>query len=1345
MTKARFFLLIGLLLAAVAGIVVLVTRTKASVAPATVADLSVVHPGVKVEDVERRGLTRLSVGAHVTTDADGRGRLRLDDGSVALLDRGTNVVVSVNEIALDSGRLFLIGAPGAQTKVKLGDAVVRAGGSNVGLERKDGHARAYAANEEIVVEAGGTEHKVRSGESATIDGASVTVAAEKAFADWTGGLAAPWGAGGLPHRAVGELWGREFDSKPGDAGSPLTVRSHDVEATLYPEIAVTKVRTTYFNGGSRPVQGDFRMAIPVSAIVSSFAMGTGDKLETGTIALASRDEKTLVPSAALLEWAGDGWVRGHLPSIDSGAAVSVEIEYVEWLSVSQSDGGKLMAEYRYPLAGEGDPPLIGEFSAKIDTSAAHPRSIAAGSGASVDGTVVRTRKPDFRPTADLVVDVALPSWDAGARVYMAKPEEGEEQSTILVRADLPQAGPDAGATLALVVDTSGSSEPADLEVSRGFVRALLDTMGQRDRVIVLAADQRVRPIGPGEIGPLDDARRSAILDALGKITPGGATDLGRAFEAAADALPADTPGGIVVYVGDGWPTMGDPDVKSIDARLARRSGGKPRLGAIAIGPLAHARALSALTRGSGPLYSVVDGSDASAVATALVSEALRPAFSNVEIVLGPGVEQVYPRSAHSALAGNTVEAVGRVRGSTPYQVTLRWTDKSGPHEEMRMVSKIPAPRPDDLRRRWADARVNDVVLAGRGRETATDVALRAGLLTPWTGLLVNGGKSYVGSVLECRQLDVAVGDVDSMFDPGTAFGGGTEHALGALVSVPFTGGVDATGDDRALEQAVREAAERLINVGLPSLRACRDSRAALRPDLGGNLNVVLSVDGDGGAHDVRVHGTTPQAEDAALDRCMEVALGGMVYPASGLTTKIRVERELPIPVTKRVLGGARCSALSGLPLPLRRGVWRARLDSEKPIDVYVAAKQSCELNDWQSRRALLELALLVVRDGSARVSVASDLDLAGETEAAAFMRREAVRRATTAAELGAVKTQLLGEENYPRGAFNRRYKAAHDDGERLALVRRFLGIAPHDGFLRSRLVALLESLGKKEELREEARRVRLDPFAPAELLADMASALRRIGDEDDARRTFGELAERAPADPWARAFLGDRLRNEGWFDDAVATYSALDELSPADPAATIRLALAHAGAGRLDIARRLLTRVVETGGRLGNPQAGELAGHVASSLLSEARSASGLGKGESEALTFAALEIPRAERRVVVLLRGPAGAPALSAKLVRTQRGQKEEIPVEITAATMGLYALAFEPGDAEVELSVSRPEELSPARPMKIDVDALVPSGDLTRPPSLSRVTLSLPASGKPVSVRWNGSAWAGAGGGGD
>ncbi|MBK9260484.1 MAG: FecR domain-containing protein [Polyangiaceae bacterium] len=1317
---------------------VLLLRGRGERAPtqplvATVADVQAVHSSVKTSGTSVHKTRRLSVGDVVTTDGDGRARLRLDDGTSLVIDRDTNLKLTANGLELEYGRIFVQGALGARTEINVGSAVCIVSGANTGIERpkeKPSSAKLYAATEEITVRANGAEKTVRTGETAAVDGQTITIGPERGYDDWTGGMAAPWGAKGVPRRAVGELWGRP--EKPGEAGSPLTIRAHDVEAIVAREIAETEVRTTFFNAGSETVTGDYRLAVPPGAIVSRFASVRGGSTREGRIALATRGPgNASQPSTELLEWAGEGWLRARIPGIAPGASVGVVVRYVEWLSPRPKGDGTWVVQYRYPMVSDATPPLIGEFSARVDATSSSPRSIGAGLNARVTGSRVEVRRPDYRPTADLVVDVEIDKSPSPARLYVAPPFEGDTEdpaSTVLVRTEVPHVAQEDGVTLALVLDTSSSVEPALFDAERALVDAVLAGLGTRDRAIVLAADQTVRPVGP-PLGPVDDARRKATTEALSKLSPGGATDLGRALEAGADAIPADAPAGMVIYVGDGWPTVGDPTVDLIHARLARRKGGVPRLGAVGVGPLVNRFALASLVRGSGPLLEIADTLDASRVATELIAQALQPAVANVEIAFGPEVERIYPRAPRAISSGETVFAVGRVKGEPPREITLRYRDAKGQHEEKRAVVIERARNESDVARRWAAARVEHIALEGKGREAATDVALRAGLLTPWTGFTVSNMGVYQPTLLQTRILDLSAGP-ESGFSAAFAT---PRTSAGTLTNVPQeTEAGDDKDDEKGFKAAVADAAARALDEARSSVRACRDSRAALRPELSGKLDVRFKIDGEGRTEDVKVQGIAG-ADDAALARCVEVVVRGMVFPASGLNVSIDVSRILDLPPPLPTLRGRKCSPTSFLPLPLRRGIWRERLDRSTADVVYVEAKQSCELPTWTDRRALLELVLLHEQTGLARVAVATRLEIAGENDAAALLRREAIRRAQSPEELIAIKRALLGEEKYPVGTFRKQYRAANDDKARLAVVRRFLGIAPHDARLRRRLFALLENLDMKTELADEIRRVRLDPFADAGLLADAASALLRIGDEGEARRTFGELGERAPRDPWARAFLGDRLRNEGFYEDASLAYAVLEELIPDEPAATIRFALAHAGAGRLDIAHRMLGRVAQTGGRAGDAKLGELAGRLAHVLLAEGRNREGIDATTLDRLSRAALELPYPAETVVVLVRSPAGALPIDVKLLRDD----DEADPDVIAAGIGAYTLHFGAGEkSPIRLRMSRPEDLPPARGTSVRLSVLVPEPD-GKLPRLVSSDVELPSTGKPVTLRWNGSAF--------
>jgi len=194
---------------------------------------------------------------------------------------------------------------------------------------------------------------------------------------------------------------------------------------------------------------------------------------------------------------------------------------------------------------------------------------------------------------------------------------------------------------------------------------------------------------------------------------------------------------------------------------------------------------------------------------------------------------------------------------------------------------------------------------------------------------------------------------------------------------------------------------------------------------------------------------------------------------------------------------------------------------------------------------------------------------------------------------------------------------------------------------------------------------------------------------------------------------------------------------PDEPAAILRLALAHAGSGRLDIAQRMLSRVAQTGGRAGDAQLGELAGRLAHVLLAEARSRPGVPASDVERLTRAALELPYPAGATVVVLRSPAGSIPVEATLVRGPKDAREERSPEVAATGIGLYTVRIDPGDTtDVTLRLRRAKELPPARSTRVRVDALVPDG-AGKPPKLTSTDVEIPVTGKPVELKWVGGAW--------
>lgn len=1308
-----------LVIAAVLAIVVALRRRKMA-APVvyTVGDIRAMHADVLVGGKEVRGMRRLADGDAVKTGPDGRARIRLDDGTLVVVDASTAFTLHGAAIALDEGRLFVQGGALSRTEVSAGNAATTVSSSAAAFETHAAGARSttiYCAQGELMVRSNGRQEHVASGETASIGG-GLSVRPEAAFDDWTGGLAVPWSGESSRGGAVAELWG---GAGQGSApGTPLVVRTAKVDVTVDGEVAITRARTTYFNGSEGSIAAEVRMALPPGAIVSRVLRSNGSPASADVQAVLLPTKPEEGSSIGRLEWAGGGYLRGFLPDIAAGATTDLLVEYVEWLPVRNG-----RATYRFPLGASSEPPSIGELSAEVNAEKTSSPWLTASAGASVAGRTVTLRGADVRPTSDLVVEVAPEVVRAGAaRAYVAEGEKGEDPY-VLIRTEVPDTDA-AGIALAVVVDTSTSVGAASLEVERAVVDALLEGLGSRDKLVVLAADQRVRAIGPSEPQAVTAELRERIRKDLATLRPGGATDIGAALERAADVLdaPSSAPSGagMVVYVGDGRPTVGEESADGVRKRLARRVGGVPRLGAISVGPGADRWMLARLVSGSGPVYEALDRSDAAQVGAALLADALEPTLRDVDLDLGSTIDRIYPREARAALSGSTVTVAGRLRGRLPERIGFRFRKGATLVREVRPLTSIPVPAGADVARRWAAARIEEMAARGDGIEPAVAIAAKAKLLTPWTSWFFTGQDTFsAGAPLARRVLELS----PALDAPYAARVEPSLRAASLLLEPPrsFGGGV-------SLREAVEMAARREIEASLGALVACRDARAAVRPDVSSSLRIDLSVDGRGRA--TRVHvAALGTGDDPVLDRCAETVVTSLTFFDSGLTVSMTHQVALP---ERRASLRTRCSPAAALPLAVRRGLWQ--WDHCSPgaecAGWYVAKARLCELPGWRDRRDLLELVLKSSTSEQA-LSTAAALEAAGEPDAAAYLRKETLRRVTTVAELETVRRIVLREEPDVDDELEKAYGKAKTDEERLAVVRRFLRIAPHSALGRRHLFALLEALGRRDALVEEIEHARGDPFADAGLLAAGASALRRVGLDDEGRRAFGELIERAPGDPWTLGYVGDRLRGEGLFDEATAAYESLDRALPDEPAVLLRLGLAHAGSGRVDVATRILDRVAQTGGRGDDGHMGELASMTEAVLLAAARNASP-GADTDAQLVRRLVQTPVPDVASIVVVRSPPADDPVEVRVVRD--ASKDEDPADLDAADMGLSAIRIERGQGGARIRLRRAGAGVPVRPTRATVAVLVLADDRAASRLVTRdVDVR---SGDGVELRWNGEA---------
>ena len=101
----------GAPVAAVLGAAVLLSGCGAKHAPVTftVGDLRAMHADVVVKGHEVKGFARLTDGDDVKTGPDGRARVRLDDGTLVVVDASTSFTLHGTSVALAEGRVFVQG------------------------------------------------------------------------------------------------------------------------------------------------------------------------------------------------------------------------------------------------------------------------------------------------------------------------------------------------------------------------------------------------------------------------------------------------------------------------------------------------------------------------------------------------------------------------------------------------------------------------------------------------------------------------------------------------------------------------------------------------------------------------------------------------------------------------------------------------------------------------------------------------------------------------------------------------------------------------------------------------------------------------------------------------------------------------------------------------------------------------------------------------------------------------------------------------------------------------------------------------------------------------------------
>jgi Ca-activated chloride channel family protein len=156
-----------------------------------------------------------------------------------------------------------------------------------------------------------------------------------------------------------------------------------------------------------------------------------------------------------------------------------------------------------------------------------------------------------------------------------------------------------------------------------------------------------------------------------------------------------------------------------------------RLFALGIGDRANFGLLSGIARGAFAAR-VGDAHEAATTALRVLEEAERPVWLGASVDLGPGIDRIFPRELGTLVADESALVVGRVVGELPKKIVVRGSGG----ELATPLTVRPLTDGGDLRRRWAEGRLVQLLDEGAGRAAVVEIGVRSGVITPFTSLYV---------------------------------------------------------------------------------------------------------------------------------------------------------------------------------------------------------------------------------------------------------------------------------------------------------------------------------------------------------------------------------------------------------------------------------------------------------------------------------------------------------------------------------------------------------------------------------------------------------------------------------
>lgn len=561
----------------------------------------------------------------------------------------------------------------------------------------------------------------------------------------------------LPAALVGQGWIAPIRPMPN--GRIEKLRSA-VQVAVSGRVARVTVEEWFRNTGPIMGEGSYLYPLPGEAAFSDFSLWQGDRelkgemMDAGQARSIYENIVRLKRDPALIELAGHGLIRARVFPIAPGETRKITLRYIQMLD-------RVGDAWRFRYAGGRDS-TPRSFHMAVDSAGriGNPYSPTHRVTAVRQGDRLEVTLADSKWNSDL--DLFLPLIRGLVGMSLITHHSATEPDGYFMVLLAP--GQVAERTLRRdvvgVLDISGSMSGEKLDQAKAALVQLVGALRPGDRFRLVAFSSAVRRDSPA----WTEATPASVRAAQGwvrALTAEGGTNIAGALTEAFAVPPAEGSLGIVVFLTDGIPTVGETSPERI-ADAADRERGTFRVFSFGIGYDVNTFLLDRLAeRARGTTEYVGPGGNIESAVGSLTAKIASPVLTDLTLS-GDGAElyDLQPGSLPDLFAGDELVILGRyrTRESGPWNLTVRG-HRGG--REQRFATNTPADAPgasDYVAHLWAARKAGalgrEIRLHGQTAELMKelkDLALRYGILTEYTAYLVQEPGVVAAGRLEDRR------------------------------------------------------------------------------------------------------------------------------------------------------------------------------------------------------------------------------------------------------------------------------------------------------------------------------------------------------------------------------------------------------------------------------------------------------------------------------------------------------------------------------------------------------------------------------------------------------------------